>query len=165
MQIYRAAVSAPLVTTASNQPFFALFGSNSGRILRVRRIQVSIPVLGTTSFKQINLVKYQSQPTGGDLANLLKVPIDSESPSSSAALCAVYQSAPTPGNQVGVIAARRLLYIDASASASDTVDVVDLDFRDFGGIVLRDENEGVCLQHSDVTASISVTIDAEWSEE
>lgn len=165
MLIYRAAVSAPLVTSASGSPFFGLFGSAETRLLRVRRILVTLPTLGTAAFKQINLVKYRTQPTGGDQVALLKVPIDSQSPASESALCVVFQSAPTAGHQVGVIAARRVIYIDPSVAPSDTVDGADFDFRDFGGIVLRTNLEGVCLQHSEATGATTITIDAEWSEE
>jgi hypothetical protein len=154
-----------LVTVASNLPFFALFGpTDPNKVVRVRRIFASLPTLGSATHKQISLVKYKNQLTGGTPTNLGKISLDSSAPASDAAICAVYATAPTVGNMVGVIGARRVNMQDTSPAGTETSDFADFDFRD-GPITLHNANEGVCLQMDAVTGSFSISVEAEWSEE
>jgi len=164
---YRAATTVSVVAAAGADVFFVIQGSAT-KTLTVHRIKLSGPTLTAVAYNSYVVEKFSTAPSGGTATALTKVPLDSASPASTAALCTVYTAAPTEGTLVGTIACQRVLLQATTAAAGGIPDIVSFDFdnRDDSGVPLKGVAQGLGVAFGAAPASaVTLGLEVEWSED
>lgn len=158
-----------VVAAASAAPFACIYGSATKTVI-LQRLFLSGGTLTAVAYNQYVVGKYSTAVSGGTATALAATPYDSNSAASSATNLNVYTAAPTAGNLVGTISAKRTLLQATVAAAAGIPDVIEFDFRTTGsetsGIYLRGTAQGVCVNFGVAPATaVTLAVRLEWTEQ
>ena len=162
---YRAAGN--VVAAAGTSAFLTINGA-AGKVIRISKIRITGITLTAVQYLRVALNKNSTAFTGGTSTNPTKVPLDSNSPASSATI-AQYTVAPAGGTVVGSIGEKTVLGQASTPAASASPNEVVFDFTDRDAVgpgILRSAAEGISVLFAAAPASaVTLSYDIEYTED